>query len=169
MIAFDGGQVTTWTQGDYDFAIRQFNPFLAMRVLGELQKLLVPAIGGALDGANEDMTDIAAMGGAVGGALLKMAEIVDGDKLEKAAKLLLDSNYISVSESGKKDFSRLDEGNVTAIFTGRPFDMIALCCKVFAVNFLDFSKSSSVPTGVRQFIDGIKEAFRGDSGTISGE
>ena len=165
MFSFDGGEVTIWTQGDYDFSIRRFDPFLAMRVLGELQKLLVPAIGGAID----NVDDAAQLGGAIGGALLKIAEVVDGDKLEKAVKILLDSNYIAVSKTGQKDFQRLDNGAVTAIFTGRPFDMLALCGKIFSVNFTDFSKSCSVPTGVRQFIDGIKEAFRGDAGNISAE
>lgn len=167
MLTFDGGEVTQWTQGNYTFAIRRFNPFLAMRVLGELQRLLVPAIGGALDGASDDMNDVVAMGGAVGGALLKMAEVVDGEKMEKSVRLLLDGNYISVSESGKKDYSRLDDGTIAAVFTGRPFDLLALCGKIFAVNFMDFSKSSSVPTGVRQFVEGIQEAFRGGAGTTS--
>lgn len=169
MLSFDGGEVTIWNQGSYDFSIRRFNPFLAMRILGELQKLLVPALGGALDGASDDMNDVAALGSAVGGALLKMAEVVDGEKMEKAARLLLDGNYISVSESGKKDYSRLDDGTIAAVFTGRPFDLIALCGKIFAVNYMDFSKSSSVPTGVRQFVEGIREAFQGDAGTTSAE
>lgn len=166
MIAFDGGEITTWTQGKYDFSIRRYNPFLAMRVLGELQKLLVPALGGALE-SSENATDIAALGGAVGGAVAKIAEVVDGDKMEKAVRILLDGNYVSVSEAGKKNFQRLDEGTVAAVFTGRPFDMIALCGKVFEVNFLDFSKSSSVPTGVRMFVDGILAIFRDDAGIIS--
>lgn len=167
MIAFDGGEVTTWTQGKYDFSIRRYNPFLAMRVLGELQRLLVPALGGALESSGENATDIAALGGAVGGAISKIAEVVDGDKMEKAVRILLDENYVSVAEKGKKDFQRLDDGTVSAVFTGRPFDMIALCGKVFEVNFLDFSKSSSVPTGVRMFVDGILAMFRGDAGIIS--
>lgn len=165
--AYDGGEVTIWNQGDFDFSIRRFNPFLAMRVLGELQKLLVPAIGGALNNADEEMDDVAALGGAVGGALMKLAEVVDGDKMEKAARLLLDGQYIAVSETGKKDFQRLDDGTVAAVFTGRPFDLLALCGKIFAVNFMDFSTSSSVPTGVRQFVEGIQEAFRGGAGTTS--
>lgn len=167
MIKYDGGKVTVWMQGEYDFSIRRFNPFLAMRILGELQKLLVPAIGGALNNADEGMEDVAALGGAVGGALMKLAEVVDGDKMENAARLLLDGNYIAVSEAGKNDFQRLDDGTVAAVFTGRPFDLLALCGKIFAVNFMDFSKSSSVPIGVQQFVEGIQESFRGGVGTTS--
>jgi len=165
--AYDGGEVTIWNQGEYDFSIRRFNPFLAMRVLGELQKLIVPAISGALNNADDSVENIEVLGGAVGGALAKLAEVIDGEKMEKATRLLLDGNYIAVSSAGKKDFQRIDDGIVAAVFTGRPLDLLALCGKIFAVNFMDFSTSSSVPTGVRQFIEGIRGVFLDDAGTIS--
>lgn len=160
---FDGGKITKWRQGDFEFSIRQMNPFKAMKVLGDLQKLIIPALGGAAAGLN-DSSENAEIVSAIGGALASIADNVDGDKLERACKLLLNVEYIAVKEKGAKDFAYVSEEDLEAIFTGRPWDMIALCYKVFEVNFLDFSKSSSVPTGVRNVLDEIKAVFRGVSG-----
>ena len=165
---FDGGKITKWKQGDYEFSIRQMNPFKAMKVLGDLQKLIIPALGGAAAGLN-DSSENAEVVSAISSALASIAENVDGDKLEQACKLLLDVEYIAVKEKGAKDFAYVSNEDMGAIFTGRPWDMLALCYKVFEVNFLDFSKSSSVPTGVRNALGEVKAMFRGVSGNTSVE
>ena len=165
---FDGGKITKWTQGDFEFSIRQMNPFRAMKVLGDLQKLIIPAIGGAAAGLN-DSSENAEVVSAIGGALANIAENVDGDKLEQACKLLLNVEYIAVKEKGAKDFSYVSVEDLEAVFTGRPWDMLALCYKVFEVNFLDFSKSSSVPIGVQKALSEIKTMFQGVSGNTSAE
>lgn len=163
---FDGGKITKWRQGDFEFSIRQMNPFKAMKVLGDLQKLIIPAIGGAAAGLN-DSSENAEVVSAIGGALASIADNVDGDKLEQACKILLNVEYIAVKEKGAKDFSYVSDEDMEAIFTGRPWDMLALCYKVFEVNFLDFSTSSSVPTGVQKALSEVKAMFRGASGTTS--
>ncbi len=165
---FDGGKITKWRQGDFEFSIRQMNPFKAMKVLGDLQKLIIPALDGAAAGLN-DSSENAEVVSAVSGALASIAENVDGDKLEQACKLLLNVEYIAVKEKGAKDFTYVSEEDLEAVFTGRPWDMLALCYKVFEVNFLDFSTSSSVPTGVQKALSEIKTVFRGASGSISAE
>ena len=165
---FDGGKITKWKQGDFEFSIRQMNPFKAMKVLGDLQKLIIPAIGGAAAGLN-DSSENAEVVSAIGGALANIAETVDGDKLEQACKLLLNTEYIAVKEKGAKDFAYVSEEDLEAIYTGRPWDMLALCYKVFEVNFLDFSTSSSVPIGVRKALSEIKTMFQGVSGNTSAE
>jgi hypothetical protein len=165
---FDGGKITKWKQGEYEFSIRQMSPFKAMKVLGDLQKLIIPALGGAAAGLN-DSSENAEVVSAVGGALANIAETVDGDKLEQACKLLLNVEYIAVKEKGAKDFSYVSVEDLEAVFTGRPWDMLALCYKVFEVNFLDFSTSSSVPTGVQKALSEIKTMFQGVSGNTSEE
>lgn len=155
---FDGGKITTWKQGNVEFAIRQFNPFYAMTVLGDLQKLLLPTIGGAVEGLRNDKIEND-MIAAAKGALVQMAKSLDGKALEKACKLLLDADYIGVKMEGKKDFERATEDVLAEVYWGRPWDMVALCVKVFEVNFMDFTKSSSVPTGVIEVIEEIKTAF----------
>ena len=165
---FGGGKITKWKQGDFEFSIRQMNPFTAMKVLGDLQKLIIPALGGAAAGLN-DSSENAEVVSAIGGALASIADNVDGDKLEQACKLLLNVDYIAVKEKGAKDFAYVSEEGLEAIFTGRPWDMLALCYKVFEVNFLDFSKSSSVPIGVQKALSDIKTMFQGASGNTSAE
>jgi hypothetical protein len=169
---FDGGKITKWKQGDFEFSIRQMNPFKAMKVLGDLQKLIIPAIGGSVS-ALKDSSQNAEIVAAIGGALSTVANSLDGDKLEQACKLLLNVEYIAVKEKGAKDFAYVSEEDLEAIYTGRPWDMLALCAKIFEVNFLDFSKSSTVPIGVqkalRDIIGEVKVTFQGALGNTSAE
>lgn len=173
---FDGGKVTKWKQGDYEFAIRKFNPFYAIDVLGELNKVFTSAFGGGAVGlvSAQGMSNYGALIAAVGGALSQLSNNVDGKTLEKSCRLLLDAEYLGVKGKDIKTWEKLDEDAITAIFTGRPWDMIALCFKVFEVNYLDFSTSSSVPIGVQKTISEILGAMRelaentsaGDSSSI---
>lgn len=165
---FDGGKVTEWKQGEYTFSIRQMNPFRAMKVLGDLQKLIIPAIGGAA-ASLQDSAENQEMYATIAGALRQLATDMDGDSLEKACTLLLEPEYIAVKEPGSKSFIRSDIDGLAAIYTGRPWDMLALCVKVFEVNFLDFSRSSSVPIGVQKALSEIKAMFQDVAGNISEE
>ena len=167
-MAFDGGKISKWKQGEYEWGIRQFDPFLAMRVLGDLQKMVVPAISGAVDGISKN-TEQAELIAAIGGALKNLARTVDGETLEKCMKLLINSEYLSVRKEGGKSFESASIDKIQAIFWGRPFDMIALCFKVFQVNFLDFSESCSVPTGVQIYVNAIMSMVQDGSEIISDE
>jgi hypothetical protein len=104
---------------------------------------------------------------AIGGALGQIAGNVDGDKLEKACDLLLDTDYLAVKGENDKQFSAVDKNDLAAIYTGRPWDMLALCAKIFEVNFLDFSTSSSVPIGIQKAVNDIRAMISGGVGTIS--
>ena len=90
---------------------------------------------------------LAVIGGAIGEALVRMPDHLDGERMEKLCKLLLDGEYIGVSTDGLKTPVKLSENALNEVFTGRPFDIVALMYKVFEVNFLDFSKLSSVQIG----------------------
>ena len=132
---WDGGKFTKYQQGEYTFTIRQFAPFKAIKVLGDLQKIISPALSGALSG-------------------LKKTPEADTN---------LYKNYVSVEvvdKNGTKNFTQLDEGLINEIFTGRTFDLLALMVKVFQVNFMDFSKLSSIPSGVREVFGEIKSPFQ---------
>jgi outer membrane lipoprotein SlyB len=163
---FEGGKITQWRQGDYEISIRQMDPFRSMKVLGDLQKILLPVIGGAVEGL-KDSSDNAEMIAAIGGALGQIAGNVDGDKLEKACDLLLDTDYLAVKGENDKQFSAVDKNDLAAIYTGRPWDLLALCAKIFEVNFLDFSTSSSVPIGIQKAVNDIRQMISGGVGTIS--
>lgn len=150
---FDGGKIVKWRQGDYEFAIRQMNPFYAMSVLGDLQKIIVPALGGAAGGVEQD-AEQSEIVSAIGGMLKALSTSVDGKTLMQSAKLLLDSEYVSVKADGGK-FVHADEDILATVYWGRPFDMVALCLKVFQVNYLDFTNSCSVPIGVQNAVNEI--------------
>lgn len=171
-IIYRGGETKKYDQGDYTFAIRPFPAFHSMKVLGDLQKVVVPALGGAIGGLKPesldmDTSDVKLIGGAVADALNNLARTLDGDTLERAAELLLDPQYVSVAPLHTKDFQQLDEGAVNEIFSGRIIDLIALMVQIFKVNYADFSKLSSVPTGVRKALGEIKSSFLASSQTNS--
>ncbi|MFQ7191012.1 MAG: phage tail assembly chaperone [Megamonas funiformis] len=159
-----GGKFTEVKIGDDVFTVRQFPPFYAIRVLGELQKIITPALGGVLKGISEnngdmDTENLGDMLQIISNGLEKLAYTIDGDKLELALKLLLDEKYVAVKiekSNGKKDFIRLDEGAINEVFEGRIIDMIVLAIKIFKVNYLDFSQLSSVPIGVQKTLAEIK-------------
>ena len=164
-IIYGGGKTVKYDQGDYTFAIRQFPPFMAMKILGEVQKVVAPIVGGAACGLNadsmdKDNKDVTFLGPLFADALASLADHVDGEKMESMAQLLLDENYIGVAPLHTDKFQQLDESAINEVFSGRIIDMIALMIKVFKVNFLDFSKLSSVPTGVRNTLREITSSFR---------
>lgn len=157
---WDGGKFKQIEQGEYVFSVRQFAPFHAIKVLGELQKIIVPALGGLVGGAaknpDADTNSFTSIAPVLSDALEKLAYTLDGDKLEKAVKMLLDAEYVAVKAKDGKDFVRLDEGAINEVFQGRVIDMIALAVEVFKVNYLDFSKLYSVPTGIRAALSEMK-------------
>lgn len=164
---WDGGKFTKFQQGEYVFSIRQFAPFKAIKVLGDLQKIITPALAGALTGLQKapeaDTNNWLSLAPVISDALYQIATGLDGDKLQKAMNLLLDENYVAVevtADNGTKTFTRLNEGLINEIFTGRTFDLLVLMIEVFKINFLDFSKLSSLPTGVREVFGEIKLPFQ---------
>ena len=171
-IIYRGGETKKYDQGDYTFAIRPFPAFHSMKVLGDLQRVVVPALGGAIGGLKPesldmDTSDVKFIGGAVADALNNLGKTLVGETLERAAELLLDPQYVSVAPLHTKDFQPLDEGAVNEIFSGRIIDLIALMVQIFKVNYADFSKLSSVPTGVRKALGEIKSSFLASSQTNS--
>lgn len=165
-ISYTGGNVEKYRQGDYIFYIRQFMPFYAMRAWGELQKIIAPVIGGAVseiknDNMDTEIGDTVFIGEVLANALNNLALKTNGEQIERVAHILLDPQYISVAPaSEEKNIQRLDESTLNEVFSGRPIDMIVLMVKIFKVNYLDFSKLSSVPTGFRNQLGEITTAFR---------
>ena len=120
-----------FSHDEHDYSVRPFEPFKAIEVLGELQKILGPAIGGVMEG----------------NALVMIAQNVDGEKLQRAIKMLLDEDYVAVSPHGKKDFVRLTEPVIDDLFTGKPLALLSVAVKVFNANYEDFSMLSSALIG----------------------
>lgn len=159
-----------YKMGESTFYIHIFPPLTAMKILGEVQKALAPILGGiakeVTSKSDAQVDSLALIGSALGEALIRMPEHLDGERLEKLCKLLLNGEYIGVSVDGLKTPEKLSESTLNEVFTGRPFDMIALMYKVFEVNFLDFSKLSSVKIGnpgIGELLMAITEAVQTNS------
>ena len=140
------------------FFVMQYPPFYGMQVLGELQKIVLPALGGAAVGAKDGQNDVE---GILGG-LMMLSENITAEKLEKLSRMLLDEQYVSVKIGGKGAAIPLDENTLNALFTGRYFDMLVLMYEVAKVNFLDFQKLCGLPTGFAAAAEKIKQTFRGN-------
>ena len=141
------------------FFVQQFPPFEGLRVMGELQKIILPALGGAAVGTSNSNNFLEGLSG----GLMLLAENLDGDKLEQLSKMLLRPDYIAVdvgSTGDRKNYRRLDESTIDTLFTGRYLDLVILMIKVAEVNFLDFRKLCGIPAGFAQGIDEIKSIFR---------
>ena len=138
-----------YKQGKTVFYIHRFPPFMAMRVLGELNKVVGPVMGGAAKGLQN-----------IEGSALQNLMMIDGDVMEHVLRLVLNEEYVSVSTNGtKNDLAHLTEEKINEVFEGRPIDMIMLAVKVVRVNYLDFSMLSSIPTGFLGALGTMKSAF----------
>ena len=155
---------TKYQMGNDVFFIQQIPPFEGLEVLGEVQKVLLPAIGGALMGVNASSGADAKETGinAIYMIMDSLPQHLDGASLQKLERLLIDQQYIAVKKDGKCDAIALDEDVINEIFTGRTLDLIALMFKVFEVNFGDFSKLSGIPAGIRRVLETIATVFRGE-------
>lgn len=137
------------------YYVQQYPPFEGMKVLGEMQKIILPALGGAATGFSLDGT----LGTGVAGGLLNLSQNLDAEKLERLTKLLLNPEYVSVKVKGEKSAVRLDEDKIAEIFTGRYFDMLVLCYEVAKENFFDTTLLCSLPTGFVNALASIKSSL----------
>lgn len=156
---------TEYRMGNDVFYIQQIPALEGLDVLGEVQKVLLPALGNAMLGASAS-EDASAKETGINVLYMMIDSIpqhLDGATLKKLEKLLVSPDYIAVKVGGKGEAVSLDEDKVNEIFTGRVLDLIALMFKIFEVNFGDFSKLSGVPAGVRRVLETVAKVFRGES------
>lgn len=158
---YEGGDIKTYTQGEYTFSIRQFPPFYAMKVLGELQKVIAPLLDGAVSGVSspavkdDSRSDLAVLATVASGSFIQLSQHISGEEFEHIAHLLLDPEYVYVKGKVYKSTTKLTEDIVNDVFSGRAIDMIVLMVKVVTANFMDFGKLCSIPSGVREMWDGL--------------
>ena len=77
--------------------------------------------------------------------------------MEVLYRYLLNPEYVAVQRKEDKTPIRLTEDVIDEIFTGRIFDLFYVMAKVIQINYMDFSKLSSVPIGFRQSAEQIRE------------
>ena len=145
------GNRTEVVIGDNTFFIQHYDPFTAVRVFGDLQKVASPilaelsgAVGkNALEGEegvqimDTDLTDLNSVLPILKGVFSSLHKYVDGDTLVKTLKMLLNADYVSVSLNGGKAV-RLNEDAINLAFSGSIGGMLELAYHVVRVNYSDF-------------------------------
>ena len=148
----------SFTLGEDTFFVQLIPPKESIKAWTEVQKILLPALSGAMEGMNisaenekEKWVNV------VASAFQTLPYTLDADKMEKLYSYLLNPEYIAVQRKEDKTPIKLTEDIVDEIFTGRTFDLFVLMARVVQVNYLDFSKLCGVPIGFRQTAEDIKQ------------
>lgn len=116
-----------------EFHIRTFAPFVALRIFGDLQKELLPAVGGLIGAASAAGEGQAVDQGALLQAIKAFSSSLDGKALEDWAARLLDKELITFNRPGR-DPRKLDRA-----FYDDAFDdfasILELLYEVIKLNF----------------------------------
>lgn len=154
--------------GEDTFFVQLIPPKESMKAWTEIQKILLPAISGALEGmALETETEQDKWVNTFFSAFQTLPYTLDAESTEKLYSYLLNPEYIAVQRKEDKTPIRLSEDVVDEIFTGRTFDLFFLMAKVIQINYMDFSKLSSLPIGIRQNAEEIQNKISASLESIS--
>lgn len=129
--------------GDNDFFIRRYDPFLALEILGDLQKQFAGPMLSMIDGkagGSEEQNQAALMA-----AFAKLSATMDGKTLRALAERLLNPEYVSVSIGGAEP-RKLDASAVMMSLSGAG-DIIRLCWAVVSHNYSEVLARLASPTG----------------------
>lgn len=154
--------------GGDTFFVQLIPPKESLKAWTEVQKILLPALSGAMEGINikaENETD--KWVNVVASAFQTLPYTLDADKVERLYAFLLNPEYIAVQREGDKTPIRLSEDLIDEIFTGRTFDLFFLMAKIVQVNYLDFSMLSSLPIGFRKNAEETKAKIMASLESVS--
>ncbi len=144
--------------GEDTFFVQLIPPKESIKAWTEVQKVLLPALSGAMEGMNVSAeNEKEKWVNVVASAFQTLPYTLDADKVEKLYSYLLNPEYVAVQRKEDKTPIRLDEDLIDEIFTGRTFDLFFLMAKIVQVNYLDFSRLCGVPIGFRQTAEEIKQ------------
>jgi hypothetical protein len=143
-------------------------PKESIKAWTEVQKILLPALSGAMEGMNIQSADEKEHWvNVVASAFQTLPYTLDADKVDRLYSYLLNPEYIAVQRKEDKTPTRLTEDIIDEIFTGRTFDLFFLMAKIIQINYMDFSKLSSLPIGIRQNAEEIQNKISASLESIS--
>lgn len=151
-------EVTMGEERTCRFFIRKFEPFLGAKILVDLQKQLLGPLVGGIDAGKLMGQDA---GAAMLSALQKLSEHLDGARMEKLMKVLLDPNYISVSIDEAEPV-KMTEGAFNQTKLGVA-DLIELMVHSIKANYEDFGRRALTLFGKAR--ENLPEAFQAGSAT----
>lgn len=131
------------TIGDNDFFIRRYEPFLALEILGDLQKQFAGPMLSMVDGKAGGSAEENQM--ALMAAFAKLSGSLDGKTLRALAERLLNPDYVSVSIAGAEP-RKLDASAVMLSLNGAS-DIMQLCWAVVTHNYSEVLARLASPTG----------------------
>ena len=118
---------------DATFYVQAFNPFGAIKILGDLQNIIAPIMGGVVGQQGDDVK----VGMSVEAICKGLHDYVDGDNLLRVMKMLIKPDFISVSIEGGQP-KRLTDDLVNLVFAGRTQGLFELCYEVIKINYNGF-------------------------------
>ena len=154
--------------GEDTFFVQLIPPKESMKAWTEIQKIILPAISGAMEGMSlETETEQDKWFNSFIAACQTLPYTLDAENTEKLYSYLLNPEYVAVQRKEDKTPIRLTEDIVDEIFTGRTFDLFFLMAKVIQINYMDFSRLSALPIGIRQNAEQIKGKISASLESIS--
>ena len=118
---------------DATFYVQAFNPFGAIKILGDLQNIIAPIMGGVVGQQGNDVKFDMSVEAICKG----LHDYVDGDNLLRVMKMLINPDFISVSIEGGQP-KRLTDDLVNLVFEGRTQGLFELCYEVIKINYNGF-------------------------------
>lgn len=154
--------------GEDTFFVQLIPPRESLKAWTEIQKVILPALSGALEGANLKAEEESEKWlNVVITAFQTLPYTLDADKMDKLYSYILNPEYVAVQRQTDKSPIRLTEDMIDEIFTGRTFDLFVLMAKIVQVNYLDFTKLSTVPIGLRHNAEEVQEKIMAGLESIS--
>lgn len=129
-------RTTEVTIGETVFFIRQFDAFTQLRLFGDLQKEILPALGGVINVIADKSADGEKVDAMAIDAMRNLSERLGGAALEKWARLLLDGEYVAYQMTGERQSNKLDKVALATAFTDFS-QVLELMYHVGKVNFAD--------------------------------
>jgi proline dehydrogenase len=139
------------TIGENTYFIRRFNPFVALEILGDLQKQFAGPLISQLDGKEspKDADGNIILNGETANNLMRSFESLsaklDGKTLRNIAERLIDKEYISVSIGG--DNPRQLNQTAQGLAFESVSDIFTLCWEILKFNYSEVITRLSSPTG----------------------
>lgn len=133
-------------QGNNTFNVRSMNPFDAVVLMGDLQKIVLPAVGDAFSAkqGGKNAKEVADMAVDFFDKDIDLANVIktfsgsfDGVQLQAMLERILNCEYITV-KIGNNAEQRMDKAMLLQLYTGNPFGMFELAWEVLKVNYRDF-------------------------------
>lgn len=150
------------TIGSSEFSIRRFDPFMALELLGDLQRDILPALGSLMAGVFGKGED-AATDAAIADTVRELSTKLDGASLQRWANRLLDPEFVTVIINGR-------DSKLTKDMRAMAFDdagqIIELMVHIIRHNFADFFLRWAGRFGS---VQGLKDKLSAASGPTSSQ